>query len=286
MNARYYLPEVGRFASPDTLVPDPGNPQSFNRYSYALNSPTNFIDPSGHAVCRPGEGLCRNPIDFEPISFDTGNNTGNAAVSLMVNLGCGLIGGWCKAENNTIAPTSDSEWTANIDPSALVNPIAMAGGRIVMYGGKGYSADFLEAVLARGKPFAIDSSGHLVERSAGAVKEFDVIRYGARTLRKGSGLEAHHGVMDAFFRGRIKGYSSVDAPAIMLHSADHNAANEAFNNWAIERFGSVNKVDWSVISDGEMISLAQQMFNAAGVPYQAQSNYFAAFWHYINQLGQ
>jgi RHS repeat-associated protein len=48
MNARYYLPEVGRFISPDTLVPDPGNPQSHNRYSYVLNSPVNYTDPSGH----------------------------------------------------------------------------------------------------------------------------------------------------------------------------------------------------------------------------------------------
>jgi RHS repeat-associated protein len=31
MNARYYLPEVGRFISPDTIVPEPGNPQSYNR---------------------------------------------------------------------------------------------------------------------------------------------------------------------------------------------------------------------------------------------------------------
>jgi len=34
MNARYYLPEVGRFVSPDSIVPEPGNPQSYNRYSY------------------------------------------------------------------------------------------------------------------------------------------------------------------------------------------------------------------------------------------------------------
>jgi RHS repeat-associated protein len=31
MNARYYLPEIGRFISADTIVPDPQNPQSFNR---------------------------------------------------------------------------------------------------------------------------------------------------------------------------------------------------------------------------------------------------------------
>jgi RHS repeat-associated protein len=48
MNARYYVPEIGRFASADTIVPDPGNPQSSNRYSYVLNSPIKLADPTGH----------------------------------------------------------------------------------------------------------------------------------------------------------------------------------------------------------------------------------------------
>ena len=48
MNARYYLPEVGRFISPDTIVPEPGNPQSYNRYAYTYNNPANYVDPTGH----------------------------------------------------------------------------------------------------------------------------------------------------------------------------------------------------------------------------------------------
>jgi RHS repeat-associated protein len=48
MNARYYVPSLGRFASADTLVPDPTNPQQFNRFSYVLNNPLRFNDPSGH----------------------------------------------------------------------------------------------------------------------------------------------------------------------------------------------------------------------------------------------
>ena len=48
MNARYYLPEVGRFISADTIVPEPGNPQAFNRYGYGLNNPLKYRDPSGH----------------------------------------------------------------------------------------------------------------------------------------------------------------------------------------------------------------------------------------------
>ena len=50
MNARYYHPQLGRFVSPDTIVPEPANPQSFNRYSYALNSPLKYTDPIGHCV--------------------------------------------------------------------------------------------------------------------------------------------------------------------------------------------------------------------------------------------
>jgi RHS repeat-associated protein len=46
-NARYYDPSIGRFISPDTIVPNPMNPQSLNRYSYCLNNPLKYIDPTG-----------------------------------------------------------------------------------------------------------------------------------------------------------------------------------------------------------------------------------------------
>ena len=46
--ARYYSPYLNRWLSPDTIVPDPKNPQSLNRYSYVNNRPLNFSDPTGH----------------------------------------------------------------------------------------------------------------------------------------------------------------------------------------------------------------------------------------------
>jgi hypothetical protein len=49
MSARYQDPVIGRFAQPDTIVPEPGDPQSWNRYSYVRNNPVNRIDPTGHA---------------------------------------------------------------------------------------------------------------------------------------------------------------------------------------------------------------------------------------------
>jgi hypothetical protein len=39
---------LGRFIQPDTIVPEPGNPQALNRYSYGLNNPVKYADPTGH----------------------------------------------------------------------------------------------------------------------------------------------------------------------------------------------------------------------------------------------
>ena len=50
--ARWYSPVLGRFLSPDPIVPAPGNPQAFNRYSYVYNNPLVYRDPSGYAVVK------------------------------------------------------------------------------------------------------------------------------------------------------------------------------------------------------------------------------------------
>jgi len=63
-HARWYDPALGRFAQPDPLVPEPGNPQSLNRYAYTLNNPVRYNDPSGHAVPIDAEArLLVNPFN-------------------------------------------------------------------------------------------------------------------------------------------------------------------------------------------------------------------------------
>ncbi len=47
--ARQYDPVMGRFLSADSIIPYPGDPQSWNRYSYTRNDPINRTDPTGHA---------------------------------------------------------------------------------------------------------------------------------------------------------------------------------------------------------------------------------------------
>ncbi len=40
--SRYYDPLLGRFISPDSMIPDPSNPADYDRYSYVGNNPVNY----------------------------------------------------------------------------------------------------------------------------------------------------------------------------------------------------------------------------------------------------
>ena len=55
MNGRIYDPALGRFLRADPFVQFPSNLQSHNRYSYALNNPLAYTDPSGYFL----KGLLR-----------------------------------------------------------------------------------------------------------------------------------------------------------------------------------------------------------------------------------
>ncbi|WP_269532643.1 Ig-like domain-containing protein [Chitinimonas sp. BJYL2] len=55
MNGRVYDPLVARFMSADPLIQEPEHSQSYNRYTYVWNNPTNLTDPTGFAARRlPG----------------------------------------------------------------------------------------------------------------------------------------------------------------------------------------------------------------------------------------
>ena len=48
MNGRMYDPILGRMMSVDNYIQDPWNTQSFNKYSYCINNPLIYTDPSGN----------------------------------------------------------------------------------------------------------------------------------------------------------------------------------------------------------------------------------------------
>jgi RHS repeat-associated protein len=53
MNGRLYDPYLQRFLNPDPIIQDPDDGQSYNRYSYCLNNPLMYIDPTGYEGVNP-----------------------------------------------------------------------------------------------------------------------------------------------------------------------------------------------------------------------------------------
>jgi RHS repeat-associated protein len=51
--ARWYDPALGRFLSPDTMIPNSTNPQSWDRFAYTVNNPVRYTDPTGHFPLPP-----------------------------------------------------------------------------------------------------------------------------------------------------------------------------------------------------------------------------------------
>jgi hypothetical protein len=56
LRARYLDMEVGRFVQPDSIVPNPMNPQRFKRFSYVINNPLLYNDPSGRCYVKSDYG--------------------------------------------------------------------------------------------------------------------------------------------------------------------------------------------------------------------------------------
>jgi hypothetical protein len=73
LGARYYDSIIRRFISADTIVSDPANPQSLNRYSYCLNNPLRYTDPTGHDQIITTGGVNSNGQTWYTISDGAGN---------------------------------------------------------------------------------------------------------------------------------------------------------------------------------------------------------------------
>jgi len=65
-NGRLYDPYQQMFVSPEPTVPHVDNPLSYNRYTYCLNNPLRYIDPSGY---------CSDDPDDPDPCYTTDNNT-------------------------------------------------------------------------------------------------------------------------------------------------------------------------------------------------------------------
>jgi RHS repeat-associated protein len=80
MNGRVYEPTLGRFMSADPNVQFAGFSQSYNRYSYTLNNPLSYTDPSGYGTWARFRDQMLDPRSHtSPVNFHNRNNIFNPA---------------------------------------------------------------------------------------------------------------------------------------------------------------------------------------------------------------
>lgn len=83
LRARYYDPLMGRFHVADTYPGSLYSPLSQNLYSYVLNDPINFIDPSGHYVTAANVKKAQNMIP-QAISYSDVRKANVIAASVLI----------------------------------------------------------------------------------------------------------------------------------------------------------------------------------------------------------
>jgi hypothetical protein len=122
-NARWYDPQVGRFAQADTIVP--GGVQGLDRYAYVNNSPVNYVDPSGHMMTDGGGGNSNKTKEDSCSDFENNElcNLKNGAQLDFSHFDRG-VQDWIRALN---AYWSEDEWVELEVPGGYTFKFPLAG---------------------------------------------------------------------------------------------------------------------------------------------------------------
>ena len=121
MNGRCYDPLLGRILSPDPELQDPSNIQNYNRYSYCLNNPLKYTDPSGYLYNGGWGGIfASGAIDlFLSADYDTWDTFDKHDLNWEINgLGNGGIEGGGGGGEGGGSPSGQCDETEVADPGS------------------------------------------------------------------------------------------------------------------------------------------------------------------------
>lgn len=80
MNGRLYDPATCRMLSPDNYVQSPYNSQNYNRYTYVLNNPLKYTDPSGEFLFAITAFIIKGGVDLLSNNWQGWNGSGRPAL--------------------------------------------------------------------------------------------------------------------------------------------------------------------------------------------------------------
>ena len=210
MNGRLYDTQLGRFLNPDPIIQDPLNIQNYNLYSYCLNNPLKYVDPSGYEIDSWLKRLLRKvgSIFTKERTSETSTSESNGPTNDNTpNLGGGRIPGIPCPEVPVIASRNPSNYFpagTSAGPPEPQRPSGQGGeqgtdkmGVDVNYGlGFGFRSPYGTAQVrfANAKVWSYSFFG-LNTRKSGFLQDENVLvfsfQYGIPLFNAGGGLTLH-----------------------------------------------------------------------------------------------
>ncbi|WP_283241213.1 SpvB/TcaC N-terminal domain-containing protein [Pseudoalteromonas rubra] len=170
MNGRIYDSETGRFMQADPFVQAPTNLQNYNAYSYVLNNPLSYTDPSGYLFKKLGKfikkywrpmlaivvayytGDWANGLELFTSSIANGAVTGAIAGGAAGAVGSGsLKGALTGAATGAVFGAIGANFTGAAEGSfEHIASHALAGGVLAEIQGQNFGHGFWSAGLTKG----------------------------------------------------------------------------------------------------------------------------------------
>lgn len=151
MNARMYDPLFSRFLSPDPHIQSDSNSQNFNRYSYCLNNPLRYNDPSGelfiftciNAIWEFGTNLIKHGFNVSQYNWKRTINSWKIDMGMFKGNALQILNKWTWGYNvssvgNLVAQFSNVLGIVD-KVSNLEGMLAMSG---ITNGGKAFTIGF------------------------------------------------------------------------------------------------------------------------------------------------
>jgi RHS repeat-associated protein len=206
---RWYDVVLGRFVQADTIVPDPANPQSLNRFSYVLNNPVRYTDPTGH-------------LEFEDDPND---------VTFIVSPNRSFTG--------TPVGVVNPDDIASFEPSTLGETLFLGASPLLVFAGAAGAEAVLVPAAGTGWMWLLEALGFACadgdctnEGEAGVGGLSRAAEFGIRTLRElralsaGTALERHH-IIEQRFADTL-GQNALDMLGVALTPEEHQALTNAW----------------------------------------------------------
>jgi hypothetical protein len=115
------------FITPDSIVQDPFDPQTLNRYAYARNNPLTYTDPSGHSFLGVDilVGAAIGAAIGGSYAAITGGDIGKGILTGAISGACfGFLGGYV-AGVNELAAISNSTFQVEMAGASLLEETAL-----------------------------------------------------------------------------------------------------------------------------------------------------------------